>query len=98
VPAFLETALREAREEMLLATEGRPHLIQRGHVKQVGAVGQFEWGVDDPRTRNVEYSTAFVLCDGFADGLGRILHSVLKSPEIREDIEAAINCGTTHVF
>ncbi len=60
--ASVETALREAREEMLLATGGKPHLIQRGHLRQIGYVGQFEWGVDDPDTRNVEYSTAFVLC------------------------------------
>jgi len=56
--ASMTTALREAREEMLLKVDGKPYLIQQKDFKQVGEVGQFT--CDEPK--NVEYSTAFVLC------------------------------------
>jgi 8-oxo-dGTP pyrophosphatase MutT (NUDIX family) len=56
------TALREAREEMLVTVDARVHLIEMSHLRQIGDVGQFDWGVNDPCATNVEYSTAFVLC------------------------------------
>jgi 8-oxo-dGTP pyrophosphatase MutT (NUDIX family) len=62
VDASLETALQEAREEMLITVNGETHLIQKAHFRQIGKVGQFRWGVDDPQEKNVEYSTAFALC------------------------------------
>ncbi len=60
--ASKETALREAREEILVTVNGHAHLIMKSHLQQIGKVGQFEWGVKNPRAKNVEYSTAFVLC------------------------------------
>jgi 8-oxo-dGTP pyrophosphatase MutT (NUDIX family) len=59
--AYLETALREAREELLVAVKGAPHLIQKSHLIQIGHLGQFTWGLNDPNARNVEFSTVYVL-------------------------------------
>src|SRR5262245_37636481 len=55
--ASITTALREAREELLLKVDGKPYLIQAKDLVQVGEVGQFT--CDEPT--NVEFSTAFVL-------------------------------------
>jgi 8-oxo-dGTP pyrophosphatase MutT (NUDIX family) len=60
--ASLETAVREAREELLVTVDNRPHLFQQAHFRRIGGVGEFEWGIDDPQSENVEYSTAFTVC------------------------------------
>jgi 8-oxo-dGTP pyrophosphatase MutT (NUDIX family) len=141
--AYLETALREAREELLIAVNGEVYLIQKKHLVQIGGLGQFTHGLNDPNARNVEFSTVYVLCippgalievpfelrdgtvfpllhewvpwdkliklyrrsvkkpqsrklqaslfcDGFADGLGRILDQVLSSPPLGQEIAAAL--------
>lgn len=55
--ASLLTAVREAREEILVGVGGKPYLIQHTDFRQIGRVGQFS--CDEPE--NVEYATAFVL-------------------------------------
>lgn len=55
--ASLETAVREAREEILVTAAGKPHFIRKEHFRQVGDVGQFKCNEETNR----EYSTAFVL-------------------------------------
>lgn len=60
--AYEETALREAREELLVTVQGRPHLILKSHLRQIGRPSGFSWGTDDPGQQNVEYSTAYALC------------------------------------
>jgi 8-oxo-dGTP pyrophosphatase MutT (NUDIX family) len=55
--ASLLTAVREAREEILVGVGGKPYLIQHTDFRQIGRVGQFS--CDEPE--NVEHATAFVL-------------------------------------
>ncbi len=57
-----ETALREAREELLVTVQSKPHLILKSHFQRIGRVGEFRWGMDDLTEQNVEYSTAYALC------------------------------------
>ncbi|MBV7338810.1 NUDIX hydrolase [Chloroflexi bacterium TSY] len=56
--ASLITAIREAQEEILITVDGKPHIFQESDFRQIGQVGQFQCREE----RNVEYSTAFVVC------------------------------------
>jgi 8-oxo-dGTP pyrophosphatase MutT (NUDIX family) len=58
--ASLDTARREAQEEILITVGGIPHLFQKKDFQQIGQVGQFTYD----GSHNVEYSTAFVVCIG----------------------------------
>lgn len=55
--ASLTTAVREAREEILVSVDGKPYLIQHRDFRQIGRVGQFTCA----EPTNVEYATAFIL-------------------------------------
>jgi 8-oxo-dGTP pyrophosphatase MutT (NUDIX family) len=58
--ASFATALRELREELLLALDGQPYVAPPAHLRRVGAVGALQSGLDDPTAINVEYSTLYV--------------------------------------
>ncbi|MCI0565517.1 MAG: hypothetical protein MN733_44200, partial [Nitrososphaera sp.] len=55
--AYDDTAVKEAREEMLFTVNGKPHQILKAHFHRIGHFSRFRWiGAE-----NVEFSTAYVL-------------------------------------
>ena len=60
--AYRLTALREAQEEILITLGGLSHLIRDRDLIPIGKAGQFTSGLNDPNSRNVEYSSVYVLC------------------------------------
>ncbi|MGH9935847.1 MAG: hypothetical protein ACREAM_06340, partial [Blastocatellia bacterium] len=55
--ASFETAVREAREEMLVTFKNEAYLLEKKYFSPIGDIGQFECN----DATNAEYSTAFVL-------------------------------------
>lgn len=56
-----KTALREAREELWLTVKGKPYIIPKGRVRRFTELGELTAGLDDPTSKNVEFSTGFIV-------------------------------------
>jgi 8-oxo-dGTP pyrophosphatase MutT (NUDIX family) len=56
-----KTALREAREELWVTLSGNPYIIPKHHVCRFTDLGELSAGLDDPTSKNVEFSTGFIV-------------------------------------
>ncbi len=56
-----KTALREAREELGVTLDGKPYIIPKHHVCRFTDLGELTAGLDDQTSKNVEFSTGFLV-------------------------------------
>lgn len=56
-----KTALREAREEIWITVKDRPYIISMEHILNFTELGELTTGLDNPTSKNVEFSTGFIV-------------------------------------
>jgi 8-oxo-dGTP pyrophosphatase MutT (NUDIX family) len=56
-----KTALREAREELGVTLDAKPYIIPKHRVCRFTDLGELTAGLDDPTSKNVEFSTGFTV-------------------------------------